>query len=240
MRRIIEKKTPQPIEPTARPLTPLSESLLELVLRPVSAISPRNSKNANLLFRSFLSELLRGPFSPHIINFVLIYLTTESKNFVRAESLIDSLLEEWPDCESVDPALSLSPNIWLFYSFVKLVSVQTAYIDANYAVKYLHILRAMSTSLSQIDNSSLVSDPGSEDDDPMEIVEESANYSSVIGDKTLIEQLMNLLNESSNVSLITKVIDSQEAMSGSQTLISLSCLCHSLLYVHSMAVNQYR
>ena len=238
MRHIIETKTPEPFESTARAPTPLSETLLDLVLRPVRTVKASNN-NANNIFKSLFDQLFRGPLSPHIKNFVLIHLTTEPKNFIRAEHLIDSLLPEYSNsCDSI--TISLSPNIWLFYSFLKLVSVQTANIEANYAVKYLHILRSLSTSLSEIVVSSFNSEPDSDDGEPMEIAEENANCVSGIDDKTLIEQLIALLNESSNVSLIIKVIDNQEAMNGSQTLISLSCLCHSLLSFHTLAVNQYR
>ena len=237
MRTLIDNKIPEPYESTSKAPTPLSATLLDLTLRPLKSLKDSNEQNANLIVRSFLSEALRGPHSPQIKYYVLTHLTNQTSDNIRAEYLIDCLLQNYSPEEEI--TISLDPNIWLFYSLVKLIGTQTTQINTKYTIKYLHILRLLSVSLLEITNSRSNSDIELEE---IEMMDTSDNTTADTNqrDKSLVEDLISMLNEPTHVSVITSLIDSNDLISNSQTIISLSCLCHSLLSAHPLAVNQYR
>ncbi|CAG2116867.1 unnamed protein product [Medioppia subpectinata] len=59
-------------------------------------------------------------------------------------------------------------------------------------------------------------------------------------DSSLVEPLIAMINEPMHVNVITGLSNADNLTNESEILISLSCLCHSLLSAHPLAVNQYR
>lgn len=237
MRKLIDTKIPEPYENTIKAPTPLSATLLELTLRPFKTVKHSNDQITSLFIKNFFSETINGPFSPQIKYFVLTSIAKEIPEYLKADYIINSLLP-YNSCDNI--TISLPQNIWLLYSTLKLVGVQTSRMSVQSIVKYLHILRCLSISLSEVAKPQL-SDSDLEPDEN-EAMDTTDSYSRDITplNALLVEEIISMINEPIHVYAITSFIDNYNITDDSETLISLSCLCHSMLSSHPLAVNQYR
>lgn len=238
MRTLIDNKIPEPFESTTKAPTPLSGTLLDLTLRPFKTVKYSNDRIISFFIKNFLNDTLKGPFSSQIKNYVLTSISNDIPENLKADYLIDSLLPKY-SCDSI--TISLSPNIWLLYSSLKLIGTQTPRMNPQYIVKYLHILRCLSSSLSELTKpqlSELHPDLEAEESEAMDTNDSSQQ--NTLSDASLVEEIISMINEPIHVQAITSLIDVHNIINDSETLISLSCLCHSLLASHPLAVNQYR
>ncbi|XP_054161532.1 ubiquitin-protein ligase E3C-like [Oppia nitens] len=234
MRHLIDSKIPEPYESTSKAPTPLAATLLELTLRPLKTLKENNETKLNFVIKRFLTDILKGSLTPQIKDYVLTYLS--QSNDITAEDIIDCLLAD-PSCDNI--AIIIESNIWLFFSVLKLIGVQSKRFNTKYVIKYLHILRPLSTSLIQTTCLRTNANLDEEDNEDMD----TTDYMSSDGntdDSSLVDSVITMINEPTHVMVITGLTDLDVFINDSQILISLSYLCHSLLSSHTLAVNQYR
>lgn len=239
MRLLFDKRVPELYESSSKPPTPLAASLLDLTLRSLR-LNPINDEFVRTtIIKHFFNDLLYGPFSSQIKRFVIPSIVNDVPINLRADYIFMYLSKNLSLEFSDKIFIKSSQHIWLLYSLVTLINNQITQMNNADVVNYLHILRYLSSSLVS-DNNSVHSELNEEDDennDAMDLTENDGQDQTDAA--SVINEILTILNEATHVQTIVSLIDS-DFINDSETIISLSCVCHSLLACHQLAVNQFR
>ncbi|RWS26248.1 ubiquitin-protein ligase E3C-like protein [Leptotrombidium deliense] len=224
-RKILDSKVPAPYEETLRPPTPLAASILDLILRPLQL----NMKVDSNVVLKFFTDFLSPPLSLQIRYYILPTISKNVPLSLNASTILNSLASINLNNSMNVTQLKLTPSLWLFYSFMKIMSPQLFKLPLTDKVKYVIFLKEMSFTLPENSHQSAIDEEEEESD---EMITDEADEIAQI-----ISQLMEMINDTSHVNLLVSVLEEDNS---NVVLLSLTHLCHSMTSSHHLAVYNYR
>lgn len=222
IRAILDKRVPEPYEPSTKPPTPLAASLMELIERPLN-LQIDDDAIKSVVVRKFFSELVVGPFSAQVKYFVLPCLLSKTPKNLNGDAVMSSII--------TDHNLEIPESVWTLYAFVKLIAPQASTFNNANKKRYLDAMRRLSVTFPEATESS---DEDSEVE-TMDVDEDIPPYQQI---PRLVAEVIEVVNEPNHVNFLLSMVDYQEL--SSETLTSLCKLCYALLACDKLAVNKYR
>ncbi|KAI1289304.1 Ubiquitin-protein ligase E3C [Halotydeus destructor] len=221
MRRLFDSKIPEPYEETTRAPTPLANSLLDLTLRPLKQQYKKDSTR-KVVVQQFFKQLVRGPLSPQIKNFLIPVLISNTPENLKPQILLQAIVVEETE------RLTIPKSVWLLYTMVKLVAPHVHSLDKAHHKRYLLALRLLTDCIpEQVEYED-------DDDEPMDTSEASVVQSSLSRD------VLELLNSPQHISGLMGTDNSSENVLDDSSLTSLCRICYAMISSNRFAVNQYR
>ncbi|GAB6029035.1 hypothetical protein CHUAL_004823 [Chamberlinius hualienensis] len=240
LRSMIDTLIPNTIELKVTASTPVADSLLQLLLKPLSFVGTTTELDfKNFVLREFSRAFLCQPFSSQVQEFILPSLFQNTVDF-PFNDFINSLL----NCSSEDSCMNIydlkvqvTPSPYLLYSVLSLASKCHDGLGEKGLWAYLQVLRLVMPSINlQTDSNNEQAVSSDSEDDEYER-EERMETNSTIGDsRSIIEISTKIINEPFHVNLLLLGIENRSECN----LMALCHVCYSLLMHHRLAINKYR
>jgi len=239
IRKLIDTKIPPILSATTRPPTPLSEEILQMILRPLDIVDGvRDKVMVNDILRQLCENLFCTEFSEQVRLFILPSLASHTQ--FPLTRLVQSLL-------SSDGSLAVSCTPSMLYSFLTLSRGGMASMLVGDEQTFLAVLThlscgAISTkAVFEPDDSDTESDTGMDLDlnDPESLVEQCI---AILNDKDVVNLLISLAEKSgeSQSSLSFSGVSGSLHSSSSASCIKYLCtICHTLLLHNTQALHEY-
>lgn len=218
---VLNNRVPDSLITSADPPTPLAESLLSLLLRPMLVTSAHQP----FYFRTLLEEIFTAKFSPQIYSFLLPAIANQS-NIISVDCVLTAISQN-----SQLPDITASP--YLFYTVMLIMSRQTASLSEAHVVQYVHVLaKILNSSWNEMNEHGRNSDSGSEDDDDSYM--QSISKESV----EIVKEGIQLMNRPEHVNILVNILDKEQTFE--QCAVPISYVCCRLLDYDSLAIHNYR
>ncbi|XP_023217636.1 ubiquitin-protein ligase E3C-like [Centruroides sculpturatus] len=224
---ILENRVPDSISNSPNPPTPIASSLLDLFMGPLLIES--SSLYRIQVLQYMLQEVFQGPLLLQVINFLLPSLASRS-DIIKASEILDALLPV--EDSNRYKCLTISPSPWLLYAVLALISPQTEILSRDTVIHYLHVLRHLVTVIPAFSEDVDVLNEADERDEDMKDEDQDEEL------ERISEVSIEMLNNQQHVNILLSAVETEEG--NSQTLISLCCICHTLLLHHKLAIHRYR
>eukprot|EP00092_Neocalanus_flemingeri_P033885 GFUD01036847.1.p1 GENE.GFUD01036847.1~~GFUD01036847.1.p1 ORF type:complete len:1078 (-),score=314.76 GFUD01036847.1:112-3345(-) len=239
IRKLIDTKIPPLLAVTTRPPTPLSEEILQMVLRPLDIVDGvQDRAMVNNILRQLCENIFCGELTEQVRLFILPSLASHSQ--FPLTKLVQSLL-------SSDGSLAVSRTTSMLYSFLAISRNGLASILPGNEQTFLAVLThlccgAISTrTVDEPDDSDTesITDMELDMNDPECLTEQCI---SILNNKDFVNHLISLAEKAGE----TQPVLSFSGVSGSvHTSSSVSCIrylctiCHQLLLHNTQALHDY-
>ncbi|XP_067007893.2 ubiquitin-protein ligase E3C [Anabrus simplex] len=233
IRYILDQKTPPMLEASSNPPTPLTGYVFEMITRPLHLVSnTSNNEFSNLVLQGLCEHILAPPLTEPVQLFIIPALV-EFPHFP-----FHRLIQALRDCKGfAERTSTIVPSIWLLFSVLALEKKHFALVQPNDTIlllNYLQILAILSVNIAHVYGTlNNLKDSGSDDDNDSEMGE-GAKESE---DTRVLEQCIEMLNDTSRVQNLLSAVDQSE---DPLVLQALCQVCHNLLISHKSAIHKYR
>jgi len=239
IRKLIDTKIPPLLSATTKPPTPVSEEILQMVLRPLDIVdSVQDKAMVNDILRQLCENLFCKEFTEQVRLFILPSLASHSQ--FPLTRLVQSLL-------SSDGNLAVSRTASMLYSFLTLSRNGMASILHGNEQTFLAVLTqlccgAISTKpVYEPDDSDTesVTDMDLDMNDPECMIEQCI---SILNNKDFVNHLISLAEKSGEAQpslSFSGVTGSVHSSSSVSCLRYLCTICHQLLLHNTQALHEY-
>ncbi|PSN48070.1 hypothetical protein C0J52_03451 [Blattella germanica] len=241
VRCLIDNKIPPLLEASSQPPTPMAACLFEMITRPLQLVSSssktaNNSEFSGIMLRALCQYILAPQFTEPVKLFIIPALA-ELPYFPFRQ-----LLEALKQSAHVVPA-----STWLMFTVLSLErkhfvpGQNTGIVRDGLLLIYLQILASLTVNISKMYSASSINTihgtndtaPDSDNDSSSEMDHEDNN----IEELQVLEQCVEMLNETSRVQMLLLAVDQSE---DPQVLQALCQVCHNLLVAHKFAIHKYK
>lgn len=225
LRLVMDQRIPEVYEETVKGPTPLADSLFSLMMQPMKKDSINDHIVLLMMQQMFAAA---GALSSHRKNFILPALC--HSNQLSPVRILSALIDQKSE-------LRLPPGIHIMYTLLHLVQGTITGLSVQDKHLYLHVLKQLSICLPaypihrehQDDDVLIVDDNEDDHEEEMDVTDD---------EKAISMEVIQLMNQPSHVSALLSLIE--EEVVPDHVVVSLSCICYSLLSSHPLPVNKYR
>ncbi|KAJ9576987.1 hypothetical protein L9F63_006424 [Diploptera punctata] len=232
VRCLIDNKVPPLLEASSQPPTPMAACLFDMVTRPLQLISSStvNLEFNGLILRALCQHILAPQLTEPVKLFIIPALAELSYFPFR------QLLEVLKQYAHAVPATT-----WLMFTVLSLekkhfVPGQSVGGDGLLLI-YLQILASLTVNISKMYMTSHGSSHESVGDSDFDSGSEMDHEDSNVEELHVLEQCIEMLNESSRVQTLLLAVDQSE---DPHVLQALCQVCHNLLIAHKLAIHKYK
>ena len=126
MRSLLEHRAPPP-DGTDHAHSPLADSILKLLIRPLLCMGPEQS-----LYKTFALNLFSRPLTPHLCYIILPHLVTFNLNFARLLEAIRSVALE-----------GVASPLDLLYASIQLLHLRLKSLSQQLLADYFHVVAVL-------------------------------------------------------------------------------------------------
>ncbi|XP_069940779.1 ubiquitin-protein ligase E3C isoform X2 [Cherax quadricarinatus] len=228
MVHLLVTRIPEVYESTEAPPTPLAESLLNLLMKPLTfACAVNDSTLLSCVIEELCQDVFGGAAHSQICNFVIPCLASSSKYKLPMDRIVAVL-----GCRSLK-FLDSCPAPSLLYSLLMLVHSSAEFNDANTLCNYLQAISdLLGGTTSYLISDVTEGDSEDEDDDSMD---SSKPVDPVLC--KLAEECVSVVNSTEHVGWLLSQVERQVSP---EVLLHFSRLTHHLLTAPSLQLHQCR
>ncbi|XP_069702572.1 ubiquitin-protein ligase E3C isoform X1 [Periplaneta americana] len=234
VRCLVDNKVPPLLEASAHPPTPLAACLFDMITRPLQLVisSPVNSSSefSGLILRGLCQHILAPPLTEPVKLFIIPALA--ELPYFPFRQLLETLKMN---------AHTVPASTWLLFAVLSLerkhfVPGQNVGGDGLLLI-YLQILASLTVNISKVYNGANGAALHSSHDSDIDSNSEMDHEESNVEELQILEQCVEMLNESSRVQILLLAVDQSE---DPQVLQALCQVCHNLLVAHKFAIHKYK
>ncbi|XP_013415236.1 ubiquitin-protein ligase E3C [Lingula anatina] len=246
LKTVFETRVPACFEETTKPPTPLSESLYELLKKPLELIADREDKEfRDMVIHHFCQEFFCSQPSDQVRYFLLPAMACGQQwNFPFVE-LLHALA---PDLENMKANIGVADteerfqdyrkgttaSPWLLHAFLTLSKPK---LDTLSPRDFQHYLQVMKRLIITLPGKKLTSDSGQESDSDDEEMMDTVDYETAEGLVAVKEQCVQVID---SPKFVNSVLISLSRDPSETTLSAVCTLCHTLMSKYGLTVHKVR